>query len=157
MLPEAVKRSVEECVLCWLATSDTRGRPNVSPKQIFTTFNGDSIVIANIASPGSARNIKLNPQACVSFVDVFRQKGFRVAGAAAVLRAGDAEFGEVEPLLLELTGGLFPFRSALRVLAEDIGEIVAPRYRLFPETTERGQIQDALKTYGVRSLHPDAP
>jgi predicted pyridoxine 5'-phosphate oxidase superfamily flavin-nucleotide-binding protein len=64
-------------VLCWLATVDEAGRPNVSPKEIFTAHGDDHLLIAHLASPGSVRNLRARPEVCVSFVDVFVQKGFK--------------------------------------------------------------------------------
>lgn len=151
-LDAKVLASIDECVLCWLATSSIQGQPSVSPKEIFSSFDDNSIIIANIASPKSARNIRENPYACISFVDVFTQRGFQVQGAARYLCQGDDCFAEVEGVLLELTGGLFPFKSAFQVLVEEVNEIVAPRYRLFPGTTKEEQIASAMKAYGVQPL-----
>lgn len=150
MLEASVHESIERSVLCWLATVSAEGQPSVSPKEVFAAFGSDSIVIANIASPNSARNIRANPRACVSFVDVFVQKGWQVRGTASVLRAGDDAYDAIERILLEITAGAFPFKSVFRVLAEDVREIIAPRYRLYPKTTEADQIASAMTRYGVR-------
>lgn len=144
-----VQRLVDESVLCWLATSSTLGQPSVSPKEIFTVFNNDSIIIANIASPNSARNIKENPNACVSFVNVFTQKGYQITGTAQYLRSGDDGYSETEQILLGRTQGMFPFKSVFRVMAQEVNEIIAPRYRLYPATTEQDQIASAMISYGV--------
>ncbi|MCA9278583.1 MAG: pyridoxamine 5'-phosphate oxidase family protein [Phycisphaeraceae bacterium] len=144
-----VIRSIEESVLCWLATSSASGQPSVSPKEVFAAFNNDSIIIANIASPNSARNIRENSRACVSFVNVFTQKGFQIKGTALYLTKGDDDFAEIEQVLLNITQGKFPFKSVFRVMAEEVNEILAPRYRLYPETTEQDQIDSAMVAYGV--------
>jgi predicted pyridoxine 5'-phosphate oxidase superfamily flavin-nucleotide-binding protein len=79
---EEIIQSINESVLCWLATAPAAGVPNCSPKEAFT-FRGESeLVIANIASPESVRNIQANPNVCVSFVNVFKQKGFKLSGTA---------------------------------------------------------------------------
>jgi len=149
-LDSDIQKLMNESVLCWLATADGSGQPNVSPKEIFLPFNNDSIIIANIASPNSARNLRANPRACVSFVDVFTQRGYQVSGSAQVLRKGDESFAEAEQALLELTSGNFPFKVIFRVMANEVREVVAPRYRLFPETTEEEQVASAMNTYGVQ-------
>ena len=150
-IDQSVLQLLEESVLCWLATSTLQGEPNVSPKEIFKPFKGDSIVIANIASPQSARNINENPRACVSFVNIFTQKGYQITGAASILKRPDQDYQQAKQALEELTRGKFPFKSIFRVSVEQVREIIAPRYRLFPETTEEDQIRSALKTYGVQS------
>jgi hypothetical protein len=82
MLSPEVLEYATRSVLCWLATADEAGQPNVSPKEIFAVFDSTHVVIANIASPTSVRNVLVNPRVCVSFVDVFVQKGFKVIGTA---------------------------------------------------------------------------
>ena len=149
LTPDVI-RLIDESVLCWLATSSASGQPSVSPKEVFTPYNGDSIVIANIASPGSARNIRENPKACVSFINVFTQRGYQVSGDAMMLHQGDDEYPEIHRSLYAISGDDFPFKSAFRVMANDIKPIIAPRYRLFPQTTEQDQIESAMRTYGVQ-------
>ena len=149
-LAPAVQQLVDESVLCWLATSSAAGQPSVSPKEIFTTFNDDSIIIANIASPNSARNIRENGRACVSFVNIFTQKGFQVRGEAAYLDRTHDTYEAIARILNGMTAGAFPFKSAFRIMADEVSEILAPRYRLYPETTEADQINSAMARYGVR-------
>lgn len=57
MLSDEVKKSIEESILCWLATADSKGMPNVSPKEVFLPYGKEEIIIANIASPKSVKNI----------------------------------------------------------------------------------------------------
>ena len=60
MLSSEVQNSAAHSVLCWLATVDGNGQPNVSPKEIFAVFDTEHLVVANIASPTSVRNIEVN-------------------------------------------------------------------------------------------------
>jgi len=60
MLTSEIKEYIDKSVLCWLATSSTDNVPNVSPKEIFNYFGENVIIIANIASPQSLKNIKQN-------------------------------------------------------------------------------------------------
>ncbi|WP_223295024.1 pyridoxamine 5'-phosphate oxidase family protein [Marinomonas mediterranea] len=81
-LPSEVKNSLNESVLCWLSTLGADGNPNCSPKKNFTFVDDLHIVIADIASSSSRKNVLDNPLVCVSFVHVLKQKGFKVKGAA---------------------------------------------------------------------------
>lgn len=152
MLTPTTKLAIEQVVLCWLATTSLDGQPNVSPKEVFTHFADDSVVIANIASPGSARNIRDSPLVCVSLIDIFSQKGFKIRGPAAVLRAGDEDFAEIEAKLTEITRGEYPFASVFRVWACEVSEIIAPSYILKPEITDAERVQAAMRNYGVRPV-----
>lgn len=140
---------VQASVLCWLATVCEDGSPSVSPKEIFHA-DASHVLIANIASPGSKRNVRHQPRVCVAFLDVFVQKGLQAYGRAEVVTKGDEEFGRLSEPLYELAGESFPFSSLFRIEVDEVKPVVAPRYRLFPDTTENEQIASAMATYGVR-------
>jgi len=150
MLSPELQASAQTTILCWLATVDADGQPNVSPKEIFTVFDPEHLVIANIASPTSVRNIAVNPRVCVSFVDVFVQKGFKVLGTARNVGRQDAEFATWATPLQAMAGPRFPIHSVIVVRANGFEPIMAPSYRLYPgDTTEQAQVASAMEAYGV--------
>lgn len=144
---EEIKKYLDQSVLCWLATASLEQIPNVSPKEIFKLYQDQYILIANIASPQTVRNIKQNPKVCLSFINIFVQKGYQLKGTASIVQKSDTEFQSLEPLLLELTGGLFPFASITKIKIESSKKILAPRYLLYPETKESDQIKSAQEAY----------
>lgn len=149
MFTQEVIKYIEQSVLCWLATSDKDNFPNVSPKEMFTHFEDNKILIANIASPNSVANILENSNVCVSFVDVFVQKGFKIKGQAKVIYKKDADFEiKVKPLET-LYSDKFPISAVIEINVEKVESIQAPSYFLFSEITEEQQIENALKTYNV--------
>lgn len=150
MLNHDVISSAQRSVLCWLATVDDQGQPNVSPKEIWAVLDEQHLVIGHIASPHSVRNIAQCAKVCVSFVDVFVQKGFKVHGEARVIDKGHREFSKWAAPLLPMAGERFPLHAVIVVRATAVEPILAPSYRLYPqETTETSQVQAAMKTYGV--------
>lgn len=151
MLTPDVIALAERSVLCWLATVDEQGQPNVSPKEIFCLLPPASLTIANIASPTSVRNIQRSKKVCVSFVDVFVQKGYKVIGSARVVLPGDADYASRAQPLQTLVGMRFRIHSVIEVDVTAVEPIVAPSYRIYPaETTEEQQVLAAMRTYGVR-------
>ena len=84
-LNDAVRTDIANSVLCWLASVDAEGAPSVTPKEIFAAHGETQIAIADIASSGSVANIQSRPSGCVSFIDVFRQRGFKITGEAKVI------------------------------------------------------------------------
>lgn len=150
MLDAEIKKSLNDSVLCWLATATPDGKPNVSPKEMFVSFGDDTVLIANIASPKSAANILENPSVCVSFVDVFRQKGFKLTGTGRIIESTDARYAVLLRELHKLGGEAFPVNNIIEVTVEASEPIIAPSYWLFPETTEQSQITSAMASYGVR-------
>ena len=144
-----IKEYIDRSVLCWLATASGEGQPNVSPKEIFRYFGDDAIIVANIASPQTVRNIRKNPQVCISFIDILVQKGYQLKGRAHIVRKADPEFPAMEKALLEMTMGKFPFASIIHIRIDQAKPILAPRYRLYPDTTEAEQIARSKKAYGL--------
>lgn len=150
-LTDKHREYIERSVLCWLATASVENIPNVSPKECFTCLE-NSIIVANIASPQTVKNIKHNPEVCLSFIDVFIQKGFQIKGKATIVDASHPHFSSMKKLLDAMTGGRFPFSTVTIIDPYEAKPIIAPSYILFPETTEEQQIEDGMKTYGVRKL-----
>jgi len=146
MLSNEIIKYIEKSILCWLATADADGMPNVSPKEIFN-YHGNNLIIANIASPQSVANIKLNNKVCVSFIDILVQKGWQLKGTATLLEKEDPNFDELEKILLKMTNGKFPFSTIICIHIEQAKPIVAPSYLLYSETTEQQQIENAVKAY----------
>lgn len=158
LLNEPIQEAARRSVLCWLATVDADGQPNVSPKEVWAIADDVHVVVANIASPLSARNIAQQPQVCLSFVDVFLQKGFKLVGTAGEVRAADPEFSAWAAPLLCMVGQRFVIHSVLVIRVTSVAHIVAPSYRFYPdETTEASQVASAMRTYKVQASQLEKP
>lgn len=92
MITKELQHSIDQSVLCWLATVDADHWPNVSPKEMFLSEQHDQLVIAHIASPQSIKNIQQNDQVGVSWVDIFVQKGHKIKGRAALVTPSMARY-----------------------------------------------------------------
>ncbi len=144
----AIKKMIDNTVLCWLATSSVDHIPNVSPKEIFCLSDDGYFLIANIASPNSVRNIESNPNICVSVLDILIQKGYQLKGTAEIISKGHNEFEQLKAPLYKMTGDKFPFNSITKITLTSAKEILAPSYMLYPDTThEADQIANAKKAY----------
>jgi hypothetical protein len=148
----AVRRYIDESVLCWLATSNSEGEPNVSPKEMFTYTDENTIIIANIASPNSINNIRQNDKVCASFVNVFIQKGYKIKGIAKIIEKTDATFAKKVKPLIDLFSDLYPIQSVIEIRIKTIDTLQAPSYFLFPDRTEKFQIKAAMETYKVKPV-----
>lgn len=148
MLTEAIREYAQRSVLCWLATTSDDG-PSVSPKEIFACYGEDRVIIANIASPNSVKNIHAEPRVCVSFVDVFSQKGWQLYGEATLMRKGDAGFEDRQTILQGMAGEAFRVATLWDVTVTKAKEIIAPSYRFNPDVKEADMRDGAMETYGV--------
>lgn len=145
-------KEIERAVLCWLATVDARNRPNVSPKEVFAETGANRLVIADIASARSVRNIRENPAVCVSLIDIFLQRGRKLEGTADIIAPDHPDFATLTAPLLEKTGGVFPIRHVISVDVGRTSPILAPSYVLFPDRSEEELRTDAYRTYGVQPV-----
>lgn len=149
MLKPEIIKNIEQSVLCWLATSDKDNFPNVSPKEMFTHFGENKLLIANIASPNSIKNIIQNNKVCVSFVDIFIQKGYKIKGEAVFINKEHLDFEYKKTVLTNIYSDKFPINGIIEIEIKKVETIKAPSYFLFPEITEQQQIEGAMKTYKV--------
>jgi predicted pyridoxine 5'-phosphate oxidase superfamily flavin-nucleotide-binding protein len=154
---DAFREDMKNAVLCWVATVSADGVPNVSPKEIFSLFDDETLVFADIMSPITVRNIAANSRVCVSFVDVFRQKGFKVEGGATIVPQGTKGFERYGASLLEAAGNDFKIRNIICVQIERVSRILAPSYMIFPDRTEDEQMRRAYETYGVQPIAGTRP
>ena len=133
---QAIRTDVGNSVLCWLATVDAEGTPNVTPKEIFSCYGDDRLVVADIASANTVRNIRTHSAVCASFVDVFRQRGFKIVGTATIVSPENADFPIIGIELLRKAGTAFPIRHIISIKIARVSRIWAPSYTLFPDRAE---------------------
>ncbi len=156
MITSEIAESIEQSVLCWLATTSEDGFPNVSPKEAFLYDGEGKILVANIASPVTARNIGQNANVCISFVNVFIQKGYKIVGTANILKRGDSGYENKHGKLVAAIGSAFPIISVIEIEPVSVHAIVAPSYRLFPDTGPVDRIRESLETYKVEQYQKRA-
>jgi len=153
MLSQQHIQVINKSVLCWLATVSKDGQPNVSPKEIFTNYEDDKIIIANIASPQSGKNIKENPKASVSFIDIFLQKGYQIKGEAQLITERDELFLPYKAVLNLMLQDKFPFNSVFEIQVKEIKDIKAPSYLFYSNTNEQEMIDNAKEAYGIDKFY----
>ena len=86
---------------------------------------------------------------CVCVIDILVQKGFQIKGSAKIIDKTNLDFSEREKVLLKMTGGKFSFATITKITVEQAKPILAPKYVLYPETTEEEQIAGAKLAYGI--------
>ncbi len=83
-----MKRVVNQQRLGFIATVCPDGTPNLSPKGTLRVLDDDHLVFADLRSPGTVANLRVNPSVEVNVVDPFVRKGYRFKGRGEVLEAG---------------------------------------------------------------------
>ncbi len=82
--------------LAYIATVNADGTPNLSPKGSLKAVDGNRLAFANMASPGTVRNVSPNGPIEINVVDPLRRRGFRFKGQATISH---------DPNLLDLVAG----------------------------------------------------
>ncbi|MCP9770152.1 pyridoxamine 5'-phosphate oxidase family protein [Lacihabitans sp. LS3-19] len=152
MLSKENQTLLKDCVLLWLATTDSQNQPNVSPKEMFLIWDENTIIVANIASPQTVKNIKTNPKICLSAINIFTQKGLKINGSAEIYTKENEDFTEMESRIIEKYSEKFSFKEIIVISIEKVVPILAPSYQFFKETTEETQIKSAFETYKVEEI-----
>lgn len=150
ILDEEVVALLRRCVLVWLATADGSGAPNVSPKELFLVRLPDRVLIADIASPATVRNIRTNPEVCVAAVDVFDQRGVQLHGTARVVDGDDPSCDDLADSLRALAGPDLTVRHVMDITVSRKRPIVAPSYWARPGQSPEDRRAAAFAAYGVR-------
>lgn len=84
----------------------------------------------------------------MSFIHIFKQKGYKCIGNAKYQREGDENGKNFFDILRPLAGQL-TISGVIVVNVHSAQTILAPSYRFCQHTTEQTQIIAAKKTYGV--------
>lgn len=128
MLTADMKRVVEEQRLGFVATVCPDGTPNLSPKGTTAVWDDEHLVFANIRSPQTIANLRVNPAIEVNVVDPFVRKGYRFKGTATVLDSG-SRYDEVIAFY-RARGTRNPIREVVLIRVEHASPVDSPAYDL---------------------------
>jgi len=143
-----MQRIITEQRLGFVATTNSDGTPNVSPKGTFIVLDDNTIAFGEIRSPNTIRNLRVNPRIEVNFVDPFVRKGYRFTGMALVVERGDAGF---ETLLGRFQSPLAPrMRAIVTISVMKTSPLTSPAY---DDGTTEVEIRRSW-TARFRSLQP---
>lgn len=84
ILTPAMQQALAEQRLIFAATVCPDGTPNLSPKGTAMVWDDDHILFADLASPGTMRNLVVNPSIEINIVSPFSRQGYRFKGTAAI-------------------------------------------------------------------------
>jgi len=82
------RRVVEGQRLGFVATVNADGTPNLSPKGTVVVLDDEHLVFADIRSPRTIANLRLNPAVEINVVDPISRKGYRFRGKATLVGEG---------------------------------------------------------------------
>jgi predicted pyridoxine 5'-phosphate oxidase superfamily flavin-nucleotide-binding protein len=136
--------------LCFAATVDADGTPNLSPKSSLMVYDDDHLVFANIASPNTVRNLGRNPAIEINAIDIFLRRGYRFKGTAELMPPGTPEYDFVAEPFWADNGKQFPVHEVVKVTVTRAAPVLSPAYTYIDGLTEDDLRQAYLAKYGVR-------
>ncbi len=86
-----ISKELQEFVkgkLGWVATADKSGMPNVTPKGTVRVLDEHTIVFADLFSLKTRENLKVNPKAAVTVVDLEKFMAYQFKGTVDLLESG---------------------------------------------------------------------
>jgi uncharacterized protein len=143
---------IKGAILSFVATVNEDGTPNLSPKASLTVRNG-KLYFADIASPGTLRNLNLNPAVEINVVDIFQRRGYRFNGRAFILPPGDDEYSMIADWIRLTNGPEYPVEHVVRVDIRSISSLLSPAHIFADPPRSQDEIQETYRQkYGVRSI-----
>ena len=154
LLTADMKRVVEEQRLGYVATVCPDGTPNLSPKGTTAVWDDEHLVFANIRSPGTIANLRLNTSVEVNVVDPFLRKGYRFKGVASVLESG-AVYDRAIAFYQDRGSRVSAIREIVLVRVESATPMDSPAYDLgLTEDEVRSRWENYFQSLRGRTTTP---
>ncbi|MEM7250991.1 MAG: pyridoxamine 5'-phosphate oxidase family protein [Pseudomonadota bacterium] len=128
LLTEDVRTVIAEHGLGYVATVNSDGTPNLSPKATMVVIDDRTLAFGDLRSPTTVSNLQDRPSLEINFVDVFRRKGFRLKGTATYLPADDEGFARWRAHFSAWGELVDHFRGIVVVSVERCLPLLSPAY-----------------------------
>src|SRR5215468_1037194 len=123
-----MKAIVEGTILCFAATTNPDGSPNLSPKSSLRVHDDAHLLFADIASPGTVANLRRDPRIEINCVDIFARRGYRFKGLGEIRSKGDPIYETLVASVRAEHGDAIPVRHAVLVEVHVVKPILSPAY-----------------------------
>ena len=152
MLDEDMKRIISTTMLCFAATVNKDGTPNLSPKSSLKVYDTQNLIFANMASPKTVSNILRNPAIEINCVDIFSRHGYRFSGVATIHNGTDPIYTALKKDIALEHGDAIPVFDAVMVRVSEVGKLVSPAYTFIDGVTEELLRKAYYGKYGVKPV-----
>ena len=128
MITQEIKNFLKEQKLGYVATVSVDNEPNLSPKGTILALDENHLIFAEIRSPKTIANLKINPKLEINVVDPLIRKGYRFKGDAKILTTGD-EFTKITSEYKK-SGIKSKINAIVKICISDMEEVTSPLYDL---------------------------
>ena len=141
---------IKGAILSCVATVNEDGTPNLSPKASLTVRNG-KLYFADIASPGTLRNLNANAAVEINVVDVFLRRGYRFRGKAFILPPDGDEYSTIADWVRISNGPEYPVEHVVRIDVTSMSSLLSPAHIFAEPPRSQDEIQSTYRRkYGMR-------
>jgi uncharacterized protein len=154
-LSAETQRFVLEQLLGYHATVSPDGMPCLAHAGTTSVYDDEHLFFADIRSPRTVANLRVNPAIEVNVVDIFARRGYRFRGTATI-HQDDEVYQRALKLLADrgrLRTGKHQVKGIVLIHVQHADTITSPAYD--NGQTESELVQHYLGYY--TSLHPAAP
>jgi uncharacterized protein len=127
ILTDDMRAVVQAAHLCFAATVNPDGLPNLSPKGTIRVWDDRHLFFLDIASPTTRANLQQSPWIELNVVDQLSRRGYRFLGQAA-LHVGDAIYAEATQRIFAEEGHSYPVVAVVLVAVERALPVLSPGY-----------------------------
>jgi len=128
MITEEIKDFLDLQKLGYVATVNSDGSPNLSPKGTIIGWTDKILAFADIRSPDTINNLKTNPHVEINVIDPLLRKGYLFRGEARFIHKG-VMFEEILNHY-RAKGVKSPINSIVLVDVSDVSKVTSPLYDL---------------------------
>jgi len=147
-----IESIIKQAILSFVATVNADGTPNLSPKASLTVRNG-VLYFADIASPGTMRNLRRNPAIEINVVDIFQRRGYRFRGRALILLPGNEEYLMIADWVRATNGLEYPVDHVAKIETTSITPLLSPAHVFARPLRSQDEIRSTYyHKYGVTPI-----
>ena len=134
VISSEIKSFLNSQKLGYVATVSSDGKPNISPKGTIISWTSDLLAFANIRSPDTMSNLKINSAMEINVIDPLSRKGYLFIGTGKIIKNSPL-FDEIVTYYRN-SGIQSPINSVVLVTVSSVSEVTSPLYDLGKSESE---------------------
>lgn len=127
MITQKIKDFLDLQKLGYVATVDSDGNPNLSPKGTIIGWTSKILAFANIRSPDTMNNLQSNPNVEINVIDPLLRKGYLFKGQARIIDKDSSPYEEILNYY-KSKGIKSKINSIVLVDVSSVSEVTSPLY-----------------------------
>lgn len=132
ILTHDMRAIIEAAHLCFAATVNADGRPNLSPKGTIRVWDDTSLFFLDIASPQTRANLLDRPWMEINVVEQLSRRGYRFSGRAIVHTEGTV-FEEARRRVLGEEKVTYLVSAVITLQVASAAPLISPGYLHTPD------------------------